>query len=169
VASIFFLYLLHPAAGLGQHRLTRLRAGLCAWLGARQGLDARPWPVGTAPENCRAREAARVWGVCRGEGAARASRDAVPGTRPRLSALRATAGDAHGRSAPAPAGRAREREGWRGIGHGGEGEAASHAQVAGDGRDGEDSPETTETRWLLLHDLDLGKDGRLCNSGVDLK
>jgi hypothetical protein len=27
----------------------------------------------------------------------------------------------------APAGRAREREGWRGIGHGGEGEAASHA------------------------------------------
>jgi hypothetical protein len=37
-------------------------------------------------------------GVCRGEGAARASHDAVPGTRPRLSALRATAGDAHGNS-----------------------------------------------------------------------
>jgi hypothetical protein len=42
-------------------------------------LAARPWPVGAAPENCRAREAARAWGggVCRGDGAARASRDAA--------------------------------------------------------------------------------------------
>jgi hypothetical protein len=41
-------------------------------------LAARPWPVGAAPENCRAREAARAWGgVCRGEGATRASRDAA--------------------------------------------------------------------------------------------
>jgi hypothetical protein len=51
-----------PAAGRGQHRLMRLRAGLWAWLGARQGLDPRPWPVGAALENCRARGAARVWG-----------------------------------------------------------------------------------------------------------
>jgi hypothetical protein len=106
-------------------------------------------------------------GVCRGEGAARASHDTMLETRPRLSALRATTGGRTGEARSASAGRARERGGWRGVGHGG-GEAASHVQAAGGGRDEEDSPKTAETRCLLLHDLDLGEDGRLCNGGVDL-
>jgi hypothetical protein len=108
-----------PSADRGRHRLTHLRAGLWAWLGARRGLDARPWPVGAAPENCRARGSSAGMGVCRGEGAARASHDAVSGTRPRLSTLRVTAGAHTGEARSASAGRARERGGWTGIGHGG--------------------------------------------------